>query len=72
MDRARALIDSGKVPAIPPLPKTPLKGVSADDLMTIEQYAVRLAGLPWGADTDIASVEEAYPLFNQTWHGCAR
>ncbi len=66
MDRAKALIDSGKVLAIPPLPKTPLKGVSADDLMTIEQYAVRLAGLPWGANPHIASVEEAYPLFNQT------
>lgn len=63
--RANELIASGKVLAIPPLPKTPLKGVSEDTLLAIEQYALRMANLPWGEHPRIATVEEAYPIFNR-------
>lgn len=64
--RAEELVASGKVLAIPALPKTLPQGASADDLFTVEQYAVRMADLPWGAQPKVAAVEEAYPLFNRT------
>jgi tetratricopeptide (TPR) repeat protein len=35
-------------------------------LFTVEQYALRMADLPWGGQPKIATVEEAYPLFNHT------
>jgi tetratricopeptide (TPR) repeat protein len=66
VDRAKQLIDNGKLLAIPPLPQTPPKGASADDLMNVERQALKMADLPWGEHPRIASVEEAYPLFNQT------
>lgn len=66
MDRAQELIASGKVLAIPPLPRTLPRGASADDLMTVERYALQMADLRWGERPGTASVDEAYPLFNRT------
>jgi tetratricopeptide (TPR) repeat protein len=59
-------VTGGKVLPIPRLPKTPLQGVSANDLSNVERYARQMAALPWGEQPMIASVEEAYPLFFHT------
>lgn len=64
--RAVKFVTGGRVLPIPPLPKAPLQGVSANDLSNVERYARRMAALPWGEQPMIASVEEAYPLFFQT------
>lgn len=64
--RAVKFVTGGRVLSIPPLPKAPLQGVSANDLSNVEQYAWQMVALAWGAQPMIASVEEAYPLFFQT------
>lgn len=64
--RAERVVTRGQVLPLPPLPKTPLQGASADDLFKVEQYARQLAELPWGEQPMIATVEDAYPLFYRT------
>ena len=64
--RAVKFVTGGQVLPIPRLPKAPLQGASADDLFNVEQSARQMAGLPWGEQPMIATVEEAYPLFYRT------
>ncbi|HEU5369696.1 MAG TPA: tetratricopeptide repeat protein [Ktedonobacterales bacterium] len=66
VDWIKRLFGRGRALPIPSLPSTPPRGASASTLKTVERYALKMAGLPWGEHPDFASVEEAYPRFNQT------
>lgn len=64
--RVSEMLASGKLLPIPPLPESMPPGIDADDIFTVEQYALRMAERPWGEKPAFATVEKAYPLFNRT------
>lgn len=62
--RANELKASGLLLQIPALPPTP-KGVSPESIAHIEEYADRMAKLPWG-DNPVTPVADAPAVFNRT------
>lgn len=64
MARVNELKASGQLLAIPPLPPLP-KGLSPDDVAYVDEYADRMAKLPWG-DVPRGSAADAATVFNCT------
>lgn len=62
--RANELKESGQllpIPALPPLPK----GLKPEDVASVEEYAERMAKVPWGDNPQVPATE-ATGVFNRT------
>jgi tetratricopeptide (TPR) repeat protein len=66
VDWIKQFFGRGRALPIPSLPSSPPRGVNTNSLKNVERYALKMASLDWGEHPDIASIEQAYPLFNQT------
>lgn len=63
--RAKQMLAEGTLVPIPPLPKSPPKGATPDDLAQVERYAGQLSTIPWGAHPQVAETN-VYDVFNST------
>ena len=64
VQRINEMKASGQLLPIPQLPPPP-KGISADRIKQVEQYAGQMAQVPWGKNPKVAPTD-APAIFNQT------
>lgn len=65
--RAKQMLAEGTLLPIPPLPKSPPKGATSEDLTRVESYAAQLNAVPWGEQPQVAAgAAGAYDIFNRT------